>query len=272
MVRVFALAVLALLAPLEGGGVMFAAKQILLGRCAKAAWQNPYVTDGLVAMWDGEWNAGGGVHDATATTWTDLSGSRCNLRAPAQYSFGSNFCDLPAGKRFTGTLPSVMSETTTEFVGCFTESYKTSTDCDLGVEVGNRGLGTMFLSNIANLTRDVMVATRTSNASSMTIYRIKGSYPVNAVSAYVNVLTSFSGTAKISSGREFGLYVNGQARTGTSANYWTAPATTPTSAIAVGTTGKTAIRLCCVRIYSRVLTAAEIAANHAIDRARFNTP
>ena len=35
-------------------------------------WQNPYVTDGLVAMWDGEWNAGGGVHDAAATTWVDI--------------------------------------------------------------------------------------------------------------------------------------------------------------------------------------------------------
>ena len=29
-------------------------------------WQNPYVTDGLVAMWDGEWNAGPGAHDASS--------------------------------------------------------------------------------------------------------------------------------------------------------------------------------------------------------------
>ena len=33
-------------------------------RNGMAVWTNPYVTDGLVAMWDGEWNAGGGVHDA----------------------------------------------------------------------------------------------------------------------------------------------------------------------------------------------------------------
>jgi len=37
MVRVFALAFLALYAPLEGGGVMFAAKQIYLGRVLTAA-------------------------------------------------------------------------------------------------------------------------------------------------------------------------------------------------------------------------------------------
>jgi len=41
-------------------------------------WHNPYVTDGLVAMWDGEWNAGPGVHDANATTWKELiSGTDC---------------------------------------------------------------------------------------------------------------------------------------------------------------------------------------------------
>ena len=38
-------------------------------------WVNPYVPDGLVAMWDGEWNAGGGVHDPNATVWKDLSGN-----------------------------------------------------------------------------------------------------------------------------------------------------------------------------------------------------
>ena len=37
-------------------------------------WRNPYITDGLVAMWDGIWNAGPGVHDPNATTWKDLVG------------------------------------------------------------------------------------------------------------------------------------------------------------------------------------------------------
>lgn len=33
----------------------------------------PYATNGLVAYWDGIWNAGLGVHDSTTSTWTDLS-------------------------------------------------------------------------------------------------------------------------------------------------------------------------------------------------------
>ena len=44
-----------------------------------SSWSNPYVTDGLIAMWDGEWNAGGGVHDAAAATWKDLSGNGFDL-------------------------------------------------------------------------------------------------------------------------------------------------------------------------------------------------
>ena len=34
----------------------------------------PYITNGLVAMWDGKWNAGVGVHDANATVWKDIAG------------------------------------------------------------------------------------------------------------------------------------------------------------------------------------------------------
>ena len=41
----------------------------------------------------------------------------------------------------------------------------------------------------------------------------------------------------------------------------------------IGRSGYTTYQdICCVRIYSRSLTAAEIAANYAIDKARFNLP
>ena len=36
----------------------------------------PYITDGLIAMWDGEWNTGVGIHDDSATVWKDLTGNR----------------------------------------------------------------------------------------------------------------------------------------------------------------------------------------------------
>lgn len=39
----------------------------------------PYVTKGLIAMWDGEWNAGYGIHDPTLHTWKNLVSSKWNL-------------------------------------------------------------------------------------------------------------------------------------------------------------------------------------------------
>ena len=39
-----------------------------------ATWENPYVTDGLLAHWDGEWNAGGGIHDPNELVWRDVVG------------------------------------------------------------------------------------------------------------------------------------------------------------------------------------------------------
>lgn len=47
------------------------------------SWTNPYITNCLVAMWDGEWNAGGGVHDGAATKWKELiSGTDCAYSKP----------------------------------------------------------------------------------------------------------------------------------------------------------------------------------------------
>lgn len=50
---------------------------------ASAVWAEPvattivpasaYVQDGLVGMWDGIENAGAGLHDDTATIWSDIS-------------------------------------------------------------------------------------------------------------------------------------------------------------------------------------------------------
>ena len=52
--------------------------------------KNPYVTKGLVAMWDGEWNAGLGKHDAKATKWKDIVGkSDCDPVGAPKFSGNS---------------------------------------------------------------------------------------------------------------------------------------------------------------------------------------
>lgn len=64
---------------------------------------NPYITSGLVAMWDGEWNAAVGVHDPNATIWKDLSGNRNHFYLVAgNYEWADN-C-LFGLERTTGRL------------------------------------------------------------------------------------------------------------------------------------------------------------------------
>ena len=54
----------------------------------------PYVTDGLEAFWDGEWNIGAGMHNSSTATWVDLSGHKRHMYAPAPL-WGENYayCD-----------------------------------------------------------------------------------------------------------------------------------------------------------------------------------
>lgn len=59
-------------------------------------WTNPYITNGLVGMWDAEWNAGGGVHDPNASKWKDLSGQAYDLNVPSVLSWSSDSLVYPA--------------------------------------------------------------------------------------------------------------------------------------------------------------------------------
>ena len=82
-------------------------------------WQNPYVTDGLVAMWDGEWNAGGGVHDASKRA-VDLSDNSRDLTLSADCTIGDNYFALapsPSESRIGGTvsIPELAGQSLLEF-------------------------------------------------------------------------------------------------------------------------------------------------------------
>ena len=56
------------------------------------SYNNPYITDGLIAMWDGEWNSGFGVHDDNSSIWKDLSFNGYDLTVNGG-SFGDNYFD-----------------------------------------------------------------------------------------------------------------------------------------------------------------------------------
>ena len=255
--------------------MMNAAAGIFLAARRKKGWTNPYVTDGLVAQYDGEWNAGGGVHDAAATAWKDLSGNDYDLTAPQSYQWGKKYCDITAGNQFSGDAEVITQHATTEFVGCFTQAYTRTTSTDMGVVFGGRGLGTFFLQDISS-SNDLLLICR-STITGSAFYVRRGPQPQDAVTRYVNTPTAFSGYGYRSTTNpvtvdNLKIYVDGIERNGSISTYWTSPYSSPTKTVYVGSTGKTNIRLFTVRLYSRDLTAEEVARNYAVDKARFNLP
>ncbi len=76
-------------APLDGGAAMLVAARASFFISRAKRWTNPYVTDGLVAMWDGIWNAGGGRHTDDVAAIVPIVGTRRSL--------SSNFIVHPDG-------------------------------------------------------------------------------------------------------------------------------------------------------------------------------
>ena len=68
-------------------------------------WKNPYITDGLIAMWDGEWNAGPGKHNDNATRWIDLTGNGHDfiMKSP-YYKWYSNRVDRIGSYLYAGSV------------------------------------------------------------------------------------------------------------------------------------------------------------------------
>ena len=86
--------------------------------------KNPYVTKGLVAMWDGEWNAGLGKHDTKVGKWKDLVGkSDCDPAGAPKFSGnsveldGNSYWEVKPSSEFLKTIlnPSMTCEVALRF-------------------------------------------------------------------------------------------------------------------------------------------------------------
>ena len=222
-------------------------------------WKNPYVTDGLVAMWDGEWNAGGGVHDPNATTWVDLSGNGHDLLLSGTASFGADHAELDAKGFFYKN---------TDVSSFFAQTGLTAQVVSTKIGEGdNRGLYSIGLDSRFLWMWNSFEQGGTNMTFSKFLYAINvgTTYPNIAIGA----ITSFTMT-----------HVDGVANTFVNK---TADRTVNVPFVSVSGTERIAIgviqnytkfkgNIYCVRHYSRALTASEIAANYAIDKERFGLP
>lgn len=204
-----------------------------------------YVQDGLIAMWDGIENAGWGVHDANATEWVDLSGNGYNITIP---SVGSTWGvdnvtlsdvsmsrQLPEASRENFTIECVAAKGDGNAIGALV--WMKNPSWVGGALVGWTTYGACYYpwSEIARL--------NVSQLSAISLTWKPGSQA--CVQNGVTVATASGGidSRNVLSELRVGEY-NGSKNDKT---------------------------ICgCIRLYSRALTASEIAANYAVDKARFN--
>ena len=221
------------------------------GAWAKAGgWVNPYVTNGLIAMWDGEWNAGPGVHDPNANGWSDVINGYEIIFSNRDGTASNNFevhdnyyalgtviltCEISGIKEILERT----KEVTFEFVR-FTKAKRIYNEFTYDYDFHRSRKGNVRLTD-----SDFMNSSQISHQS--TSFSADGT-----VIAFTRNMKN-RGTA--SDG--FSVSDDNIILCGNEYPYadFTANGNTYT-----------------MRLYSRALSEKEIAANYAIDKARFNLP
>lgn len=235
---------------------MTIANRSIMFQQEEAGWKNPYVTDGLIAMWDGEWNAGPGKHDTNATVWKDLAGHSHDLTfSNSSFAildnavvFNDSTCyanaAYAAGEIASGNLTDeiLILETPTYSTGSWNGICAIS-KCGIAT---NRAFTTLFLYGMVNTPTcgipkiDTTLLTLTATSSASRLY-------VNA-----SLIGTKSGLNTPEGSTGNGYTINRR-------EHYTQY-------------GLSKLTVGCRRVYDRILTAAEIAANYAVDKARFNLP
>ena len=232
---------------------MLAAKQIFLGRYAKSApTAKSYVQDGLIAMWDGIENVGWGVHDPNATTWTDLVGGQWgswNIQGVgsdhAIFNLASQLKTFASYVNVPATIELSLFDVTS-IGGCFLNINNKANWNGMATN----GMLCPYFYTSSGITyqfysKQTAVSWAGRDFCDNSTFSVQ--YSTTGIVSYANGVTRI--TATVSNGESTKNYgIAGYA--------------------GVKFTGKARY----LRLYSRALTAAEIAANHAIDRERFNLP
>ena len=232
-------------------------------------WQNPYVTDGLVAMWDGEWNAGGGVHDASKRA-VDLSGNSRDLTLSADCTIGDNYFALAPSSsesRIGGTvsIPELAGQSLLEFriVARFTETTSWNKHCFFSSD------NTLYEFNYAH---------RNST-------QIVPGVLLNGNLAFVSNLSQYGGTVfaletqcrqvNYDGRHSYAAWLDNVYTTiGVTGSFRQSSDTSTDLHILKMTTSNVDQTgyIYSFAIYNRYLTDAERAANYAVDKERFNLP
>jgi len=235
---------------LPGARMFFASRKA----APSAPTARDYVQSGLLAMWDGIENAGWGQHDAAATSWKDLIGSR----------------DATVGSAGSWKDNALHCDGTTYGARCTTiyDGFRTLEACYLFNGATNGGAG--FVAVVSSGNGNGVLISKNSGDFGFGYYAastyFSGGPAIGDAATVVGVWD-----ANPASNKNVAQYVNGVSITTTTGGN---PGFGSGTAISFGARWDSArpivADLHCVRLYDRALTAAEVAANYAIDMARFN--
>ena len=207
-----------------------------------------YVQDGLIGMWDGIENAGWGKHDANAITWVDLSGSGRDATLSGSYSWGENYWGVK----------SLTDKGLAQWDGRNLGSNQT-------IEFLFEQLAGGYYGRIIAEGQAVASPCAVSNKIHLYGYGVEPSTAVSMMGLHKHTITH-------PSGGPVKYYVDGVLRLTANTNYNSTGATTAYFGNKADYTRGLNGNYYTMRRYNRVLTADEIAANYAVDKARFNLP
>lgn len=238
-----------------------------MGSRAVIPASTPYVTNGLVAWWDGLWNAGVGVHSSSATTWKDLVGSRNLTLASSGVSWYPNALNSAISSgcaaKYTSGF-SISSMYTVEIVKSTTigrsvlivnpSSASSSVNGCFLLGTGDSSFRVAFGQSAS--TRREIAAGNIANYRSISIrYSTPGAVASSCMADGSSLALSHNSSWG-NSNNYAGIRVFGRQ-----------------DGDGYGSNGYPVRGYChCIRIYNRQLTDDEVAANYAVDKQRFGLP
>ena len=234
-----------------------------------------YVQDGLVAQWDALENAGAGLHVAAADVWKDLAGSHDFNFSSRVHTFADGLLQLPKGSAVTVALA--------EFADCTNKTAEIVCRTDEGFDTTNNSR-----TDIVNAGNDCAICYRGGggymilgiyvNPADRMAYYTKNETSPHNTAAQIRALTSYSLVYDAGAySKNSSLRVNDDSfTTGVTSNpqnyYYNTPSGfSHNQNVQIGLSRANQY-IATLRIYDRVLTAAERTANYQVDRARFLAP
>lgn len=229
-----------------------------------------YVQSGLVAVWDGIENAGWGVHDPNATFWVNLANENFPLFRRSGFDdivlqWTPDSLSLPAvSGPVLDTAAGVtgQAETATRTVEMVAAcNYNTDTSPQWTLQQPFRLNGGLF-----PIIRNYFWTMSARWGQQYTVVPVTSGTTANS---WTPASMSVTGSASLG-GKT--IVVNGESQTQNLQFPSERSISYTADTCAVARSANADVKLFCIRVYNRALTAVEVAWNYSIDKVRFNLP